>query len=342
MGPTVLDQLLRSLPRAADPNLLVGFDHADDAGVYCLTPELALVQTVDFFSPIVDEPETFGAIAAANALSDVYAMGGTPLTALSIAGFPEGAPPELLSSILLGGLEKLREANCTLVGGHTVRDEDLKFGYSITGTVHPGKVWSNAGARTGDALFLTKALGTGVIATAARQQKADPAHLASATASMRTLNAKAAALAAAFPVHAATDVTGFGLLGHLREMALGSGRHIRLEAERVPLLPGARSYALAFQSKGLDNNRSFLAKHVDWGNTAGGDQALQALLLDPQTSGGLVLSVAPEAAADLRQALSAEGVLAARIGEVLEPLDANPVGAPADGPCARRPLISVV
>jgi len=292
LSPQILDAVLPRLPRSSDPNLLVGFEGSEDAAIYRLSPEQALVQTVDFFTPIVDEPADFGAIAAANALSDVYAMGGRPLIALSIVGFPSTEPPDLLAAIMAGGLDMLASAGCVLGGGHSLRDPELKFGYSITGVVHPARVLRNAGARPGDRLYLTKPIGTGVITTAHKLGQAAPQHLAEAVRSMRSLNRAAAEAALACGAHAATDVTGFGLIGHAREMARASGVHLALQASAVPLLGGARAYALAPPSQGLRNNRAFAEPDVVW--QASIPEDLRALLFDPQTSGGLLLSVPPE------------------------------------------------
>ncbi|HJT90184.1 MAG TPA: selenide, water dikinase SelD, partial [Bryobacteraceae bacterium] len=223
MSPKVLDKVLASVPRWADENVLVGFDTADDAGVYKLTPELALVQTVDFFTPIVDDPYTFGAIAAANSLSDVYAMGGRPLTALSIVAYPAKGDILDLEQILRGGAEKMHEAACSVVGGHSIADEEMKFGYAVTGTVHPARFKANASARPGDVLVFTKRIGTGVIATALKKGMAAQADVDEAVRSMLTLNREACERMLRFEVHGCTDVTGFGLLGHAREMAVASG-----------------------------------------------------------------------------------------------------------------------
>src|SRR5215475_8780048 len=225
-----LDSVLRQLPRQTDANVLVGFETSDDAGVYLLDEKTALVQTVDFFTPIVDDPRTFGEIAAANSVSDIYAMGGRPISALSVVGFPEKGDPEVLAEILQGGLAKMMEAKCTVIGGHSVRNEDVLFGYSVTGMIDPKRVWKNVGARVGDALLFTKPLGTGVISTALKKEKASSESVKTAIESMRTVNHAAAEaleevqLQEKWPdaVHAVTDVTGFGLLGHAREMALGN------------------------------------------------------------------------------------------------------------------------
>ncbi|MGH9481262.1 MAG: selenide, water dikinase SelD [Terriglobales bacterium] len=295
LSPQLLDAVLPHLRRSADPNLLVGYEGAEDAAVYRLGPETALVQTLDFFTPIVDDPEDFGAIAAANALSDVYAMGGRPLVALSVLGFPPAESPELLQRILQGGLEKLEEAGCALGGGHSVRDPELKFGYSVTGMVHPNRVLRNAGARPGDRLYLTKPLGTGLITTAIKRGQAAPEHAAAAIAAMRQLNRAAAEAALAAGAHAATDVTGFGLLGHARELALASGVHLRLRAAAWPLLPGALDYAAGGRSQGWENNRAFVSPSVAFAPEVPED--LIVVGFDPQTSGGLLISLPPHAAA---------------------------------------------
>src|ERR1700722_6726724 len=245
LSPKLLDKVLGAMPRIANPNVLVGFDTADDAGVYRLSADLALVQTVDFFTPIVDDPFTFGAIAAVNSLSDVYAMGGTPISSLSIVAFPADGDTEVLEAILLGGFEKMREANCAILGGHSVADSEIKFGYAVTGTVHPDRVKPNGGARPGDVLVFTKAIGTGVIGTALKRGIAPEASVDAAIASMLTLNRAACEAMLAFDVHGCTDVTGFGFLGHAREMALASDVTLEIESARIRLLPGALDAARA-------------------------------------------------------------------------------------------------
>lgn len=305
----MLDHVLSRIPRLTNANVLVGFDTSDDAGVYLITPSLALVQTVDFFTPIVDDPYTFGAIAAANALSDVYAMGGTPLTALSILAYPAGGDLDDLEAILRGGGDKLKEAGCVLLGGHSVRDEEIKFGYAVTGTVHPDRVKANAGARVGDALILTKALGTGVIATALKRGWATPEHVEAATASMLTLNRAAAEALAAVDAHGVTDITGFGLMGHGREMAKGSGVTLEIDWRLLDFLPGALDYAKAGALPGgLQNNRDFAAASVAMAEDV--PPEIAHLLFDPQTSGGLLISM-PEADA-------ARFPIGRRIGRILE------------------------
>jgi selenide,water dikinase len=314
----VLDSVLGKLARQHDANVLVGFDKADDAGVYQLTPELAMVQTVDFFTPIVDDPYTFGQIAATNALSDVYAMGGKPVSALALVCFPDKGDPAVLERILAGGLSKMIEAGCTVIGGHSIRDEELKFGYSVTGTIHPKKIYKNSGAVARDALLFTKAIGTGVISTAIKKDKAEPEWIDAAVQSMTTLNKAAAEVLGEgdYAVHAMTDITGFGLVGHAREMALGSGVALRIFAERVPLLPGAlECVEQGFIPGGLKNNRDFAECLVSYGD--GVPEELRTLLYDPQTAGGLLISVAATDADRLTKALATNNVVAARIGEAL-------------------------
>ena len=315
----MLDTVLGKLARQHDPNVLVGFETADDAGVYKLSDDLALVQTVDFFTPVVDDPYTFGQIAATNSLSDVYAMGGRPLSALAIVCFPDKGDISILERILAGGLSKMMEARCTVVGGHSVRDPEIKFGYAVTGTINPGRIWANAGARAGDKLILTKPIGTGVISTAIKKAEAKPAWIEAATRAMSTLNATASEIAATgnFQIHAATDITGFGLIGHLREVASGSGVSIRLNASRVPLLEGAIECVKAgFIPGGLKANREFAECAAGYAPDVSEEQ--KAVLYDPQTAGGLLFSVAGEDAAGLLAALRETGVPAVTIGEVLE------------------------
>jgi len=310
--------VLAKLPKQTDPNVLIGFDTADDAGVYRLTDDLALVQTVDFFTPIVDDPYTFGQIAAANALSDVYAMGARPISALSIVGFPNtGRDPAILESILQGGLAKMQEAGCAVIGGHSIGDEEIKFGYAVTGLVNPARMLANAGAQPGDRLVLTKRIGTGIIATALKANRASEASVAAAIESMSTLNRAASEVALEFPVHAATDITGFGLLGHAREMAVASKVSLVLRAAQVEFLPEALSYSRqGFIPGGLKRNAEFLAGCVEFAD--GIPEEVQNLFFDPQTSGGLFLSVEPQAASRLVAALRERGVPAQEVGEVIE------------------------
>jgi selenide,water dikinase len=293
-----LDKVLATVPRWADANVLVGFDTADDAGVYKLTAELALVQTVDFFTPIVDDPYTFGAIAAANSLSDVYAMGGRPISALSILAYPAKGDMDDLAAILKGGAEKMHEASCSILGGHSVNDEEVKFGYSVTGTVHPARVKANAGARAGDALVFTKRLGTGVIGTALKRGIARDQDVAEATASMLTLNRAACEEMLRFDVGGCTDVTGFGLIGHAREMAIASGVTLEVESDALRFLPGAAEYARAGAvPAGLKNNREFAECAVEMAREL--PREIEDLLYDPQTSGGLLYTLPEGEAAKL-------------------------------------------
>jgi selenide, water dikinase len=294
----------------------VDFRTADDAGVYRWDEQSALVQTVDFFTPVVDDPATFGAIAAANSLSDVYAMGGRPLTALAIAGFPKSDIDQAtIREIFLGGLHKLREAGVALLGGHTVQDKEIKFGYAVTGTVHPDRIWTNAGARPGDVLFLTKPIGTGVIATAIKFNRATQESMDAAIEVMVQLNRAAAEALMALPagsVHACTDITGFGLLGHASEMAQASRVTLSIDAGAVPLIAGAFDLA-SNRSGGLKTNEGHFAAGVSGADRL--DPALVSLLFDPQTSGGLLVSVDRSASAQAASALEAAGIAVAVIGE---------------------------
>ena len=330
LNPATLDAVLRKLPRQSDPNVLVGFDTNDDAGIYRISEELALVQTVDFFTPIVDDPYLFGQIAAANALSDVYAMGGQPISSLSIVGFPEKGDTAILEQIIRGGLAKMDEAKCSVVGGHSIRTDDMIFGYAVTGMIHPQRVWRNVGARAGDALLFTKPLGTGVITTALKKDRAGSASLAAAVAAMTTLNSAAAAAlqeidaqsGAERAIHAVTDVTGFSLLGHAREMALGDPVHgvepvsFEIDHSAFDYFPGAVEAAReGHLSGGLRNNRAFVGECAEFAANVAPEY--QDLLFDPQTSGGLLVAIVPEAADAALAALSQHGVKAHRIGRVV-------------------------
>ncbi len=336
--------MLGKLARQHDPNVLVGFDHADDAGVYQLGPGSALVQTVDFFTPVVDDPYTFGQIAATNSLSDVYAMGGKPRTALALVCFPERGDLEILERILAGGLSKMTEAGCTIIGGHSIRDDETKFGYAVTGLIDPSKVLRNGGAKPGDRLLLTKSLGTGVISTAIKKGVANQSWIDAAVASMTTLNKTAAEVIttghvgtggslvqverssattdqrpttnAAFPIHAMTDITGFGLIGHAREMALASDNvSMQLYSRRIPLLPGALECIRAGQIPGgLTANREFAECAVQYED--GIAEELKTVLFDPQTAGGLLVAVPEKYSAPLTGALASAGVPAVEIGEI--------------------------
>ena len=320
MGPAALAQVLRPLILASHPDLVVGLQTSDDAAVYRLAPDLAIVQTVDFFTPIVDDPWTYGAIAAANSMSDVYAMGGTVLLALNVAGFPEDLPPEMITAVFQGAAEKVAEAGAIIAGGHTVTDAEPKFGLVVTGTIHPDRVWTKAGAQAGDVLFLTKAIGTGIVATALKREQADPEHVTAAAESMLTLNRAAAETARALGgVHAATDITGFGLLGHASEMADKSGVGLRIAAGSVPLLPGTREYAAAGHlAGGLGRNRQHFTGSGGIRFAPGVDADLQTILFDPQTSGGLLFAVDPEIADDFAEGFTGAGIPLWRIGEVVE------------------------
>ena len=310
-----MKDLFADVPR--DPNVLVGFGTLDDAGVYRLDALTALVQTVDFITPVVDAPFAYGEIAVANALSDVYAMGGLPLTALNVVCYPSGLDPEILNAILRGGLSKLGEAGVALMGGHTVDDPEIKFGLSVTGTVHPDRLWTNAGARVGDVLVLTKPLGIGVITTGIKQGVAGDEAVAAALASMRTLNRAARDAVATIGPHACTDVTGYSLLGHLYQMLRASGVTARVHAGRVPLLPGALDLARkGVGPGGTERNRAYFGPHVTLAE--GIEPALVDLLFDPQTSGGLLVSVPGDKSEALMSALTASGVRAAVVGEVVE------------------------
>ena len=301
--------MLARVPRWANQNVLVGFDTADDAGVYRLSPECALVQTVDFFTPIVDDPYTFGAIAAANSLSDVYAMGGRPISSLSILAWPAKEEIEELAEILKGGAEKMHEAECVILGGHSIADNEIKFGYAVTGLIHPDRIKTNAAARAGDALLLTKRIGTGVISTALKRGIAKESDLEAAIESMLALNRAASEAMLEFDVHGCTDVTGFGLIGHGREMALASKVTLEIDSHAIRFLPGAVEYArLGAIPGGLKNNREFAAPCVE------GQSEFDDLLYDPQTSGGLLISLPEADAAALERRFRA----AYRIGRVVE------------------------
>lgn len=312
-----LAHVLRALPHHDDPRLLVGDNPADDAAVYRLRDDLALVQTVDFFTPIVDDPHTFGQIAAANSFSDIYAVGGTPITALNIVAFPvKTLDIDILAAILRGGAEKAREAGVTIVGGHTVDDEEPKYGLSVTGTVDPEHMVTTRGARPGDLVVLTKPLGTGLIATALKAGAARPEHISQSVRWMTTLNRSAASAMVAARAHAATDITGFGLLGHLLDLCRASGVHARLSAGATPLLPGAMEYASrGYMSGGLLSNREHITRDIDIAPKL--DDALLDVLMDPQTSGGLLVCLAPEALHTFAGAVG-QDALAAVVGTIVE------------------------
>jgi selenide,water dikinase len=303
------------LPVHTHDRVLIDYRTSDDAGVYKLDDERALVQTVDFFTPIVDDPFVFGRIAAANALSDVYAMGGRPLTALAIAGFPKEADRSILKAIFAGGLATLQEAGVALLGGHTVQDSEIKFGYAVTGEVHPARVLSNAGAKPGDVLLLTKSIGTGIISTALKFGRAPQSAIDAAIASMTALNAAAARVVAAMPpdaVHACTDITGFGLIGHASEVAAASGCTIDMDAASVPLIPGAADLVRGNLPGGGRTNREHFSTTTDVAASVSPD--VVDLLYDPQTSGGLLVSIAEPVVKMALQAFAAAGVPVTVIG----------------------------
>jgi selenide, water dikinase len=308
--------VLSDLPPQVDPGVLIDFRTSDDAGVYKWPGGPALVQTVDFFTPIVDDPFTYGQIAAANSLSDVYAMGGDPVTALAIAGFPDkDLDTDTIRQIFLGGYDKLREAGVALLGGHTVRDPEVKFGYAVTGAVDPDRIWANAGARPGDRLILTKWLGTGIVGTAIKKGTAPDDIVAHAVRSMTMLNKAAARVLRRFPdaVHGATDITGFGLIGHAVEMARASGVAIHINTARLPLLSGVTSIAAQNRSGGLGTNREHFEALV---RADGVDASVLDLCYDPQTSGGLLAAVSADSADEILAALTQSDVPAAVVGDV--------------------------
>lgn len=313
MGPGDLSRALAALPVKSDPRLLVGRETFDDAGVFRLSDDLALVQTVDFFAPIVDDPFDFGQVAAANALSDVYAMGGQPLTALNIVAFPtKDLPLEVLGEILAGGQEKVHEAGAVIVGGHTVVDTELKYGLAVTGRAHPDFLLTNAGARPGDVLVLTKPIGNGILATAGKRNQLSPESRDAMLAAMKALNGAASRAALAVGARAATDITGFGLLGHMSHIARASAVGLRLDLDAVPVFPGVReAVGAGFVTDGAKRNAEYLRDLVRW--TRGGDEE-RAILHDPQTSGGLLACISPARVADYLSRVVGSAV----VGEVTE------------------------
>ena len=316
VGAGVLQKLLGDLPVLKDPNLIVGFDKSDDASVYRVTDDLAIVQTIDFFPPIADDPFLFGQIAAANALSDIYAMGGEPRLALNVMCVPEKMPPEAVHEILRGGYEKCAEAGVIVCGGHSIFDDEPKYGLSVTGFVHPDAVWKNCGAKPGDVLILTKPLGIGVLTTAHKGGLLEKETLDYAYCLMMTLNRGARDVLIRYPVHACTDVTGFSLLGHLTEMCEGSGVSAELDVRRIDFIPEALEFArIGILPEGMYRNRTFAEEHVDCGDI---DLAVCDLLFDPQTSGGLLCAVDPECADQLMSDLKGKVPSAQYIGTVTE------------------------
>ncbi|MBN1888981.1 MAG: selenide, water dikinase SelD [Thermoflexales bacterium] len=321
MGPETLAQVLRPLQGLFQaehyPRLLVGLEVSDDAAIYKINDEVAVIQTLDFFTPVVDEPYDYGAIAAANAMSDVYAMGGEVVLALNICGFPPKLPPEMIGEILRGGAEKVREAGGVLAGGHTIDDNEPKYGLAVMGLIHPGQVRTKAAARPGDVLVLTKPLGVGIITTAAKGDMAEPAHVAAAVESMKRLNRQAAQIIQQVGVNACTDITGFALLGHASEMAQKSGVQLRFYVDRLPFLNGARQYADQWLFPGgACRNQQCYQRHVNF--AAGIPEEMQQLLFTPETSGGLLVSVPPDKAATLLERCAAEGQPAWVVGEAAQ------------------------
>lgn len=314
-----MDRILKELPLPKDPRILVGLETSDDAGIYQLSDEIALVQTVDFFTPIVDDPFTFGQIAVANALSDVYAMGGTPLTAMNLVAFPiKTLSPSILKEILLGGLSKMEEAGVALVGGHTVEDPEVKYGLAVTGVVHPNKILTNAKAMAGDQLILTKPLGTGIISTALKGGMASEEAVREMVKSMLALNRKASEWMQAFGTHACTDITGFGFIGHALGMASASQIGIVVHSQNIPIFPEASKYVgLGLIPGGAYSNREFFSCRVEVHSNV--SDLLINLLYDPQTSGGLLISLPSANAERMVETLKKEGdIYSCIVGEVVE------------------------
>jgi selenide,water dikinase len=330
MGPEALAQVLRPLQQNLfrpdqHPELIVGLAVSDDAAIYKINNDVAVIQTLDFFTPVVDDPYDYGAIAAANAMSDVYAMGGQVVLALNICGFPPKLPLEIVGEILRGGAEKVAEAGAVLAGGHTIDDEEPKYGLSVMGLVHPERVLTKACARPGDVLVLTKPLGVGIITTAAKGDVADPAHVAAAVESMKQLNHTAARLIQQVGVHACTDVTGFALLGHACEMAEKSGVQLRFYADKLPFLEGALAYAEEFLfPAGTCRNEACYEQWVDFAPSI--SEEMQMLLFTPETSGGLLVAVSPEKVESLTTHFADEGQAAWVVGEVGEGAGVEVVG----------------
>lgn len=316
LGAGILERVLERLPEGnKDERLLAGFQGKEDAAIYRISDEEALVQTLDFFPPMVDDPYIFGQIAAANAVSDIYAMGGEVKLALNIVCFPEKMDLNVLGAIMQGGAEKVKEAGGVLAGGHSIADSDVKYGLSVTGIVHPDRFYRNDSGRPGDRLILTKKLGVGIVCTAARVGEASEEALAQAMASMTTLNKKASEICKEFPVHACTDVTGFSFLGHLHEM-MGGRLSCVINVENVPVIQEAKAYADEFLLTAAgQRNRNHVGEHVSFENVP---FAMEEVLFDPQTSGGLLIAVAPEQAAAMEEKLRAAGLPAAVVGEITE------------------------
>jgi selenide,water dikinase len=321
LGPGALDLALKMIPRQNLPGVLVGYENSDDAGVFQLTPETALVQTVDYFPPIVDDPYIYGQIAAVNALSDVYSMGGQPKTALSVVCFPStGTDFKILGQIMSGGLDKLTEAGVALLGGHSVRDDEIKFGYAITGVVETKDIKQNIGAKAGSRVLLTKPLGTGLITTAIKRGRASSADVQSAVSSMLQLNRRASEICREFHVDAMTDVTGFGLAGHASEVAKASHISIHIDQQKVPLLPGVLEYSRqGFCAGGLTSNEEFFGPKVSIAESI--PREMRNVLFDPQTSGGLLIFCQAQDAKSLLNKLRAESIDAFDIGFTAPEMD---------------------
>ena len=312
----MLGEILKKFKPPVSDKLLVGIDGVDDAGVYQLTDDLALVQTVDFFPPIVDDPYAFGQVAAANALSDIYAMGGTPITALNIIGFPAKMDPDIVGNILRGGADKVAEAGAVIAGGHSVKDNELKYGLAVTGVIHPKKIMTNGGARVGDRLILTKPIGTGIVSTAVKQNKAGAAEEAKMVEVMTALNKVAAEEMIRHGAHAATDITGFGLVGHSYEMASAAGVSFEIYFQRLILLPGVVEYARAGALTGGANaNRQYLENKISI--ASGFEKHVQDIIYDAQTSGGLLIAISENKAGSLLKSLLDRGLEASEIGMVI-------------------------
>lgn len=319
IGPGTLAGILESLPKFEDPNLMVGIETSDDGAIYRVNDEVALIKTLDFFTPVVDDPYTFGQVAAANALSDIYAMGGEPKVALNIVAWPNCVNPRFLGEILRGGADKVKEAGAVLAGGHSIQDQEPKYGLSVTGFVHPDKIFKNSGAKPGDVLILTKPLGTGIVNTAVKADMASERAKEEVIRVMTTLNQKAKRVIEHYPVHACTDVTGFGLAGHSVEMAEGSHVTLEIFMGQVPVQEEALEYArMGLVPAGMYRNRSFTEERIELGEV---EEARMDLFFDPQTSGGLLISVSPDDGEDILRGLKEAGIGTsfAMIGRVTEP-----------------------
>lgn len=316
IGPEVLSEILHDLPSVEDKNLIVGFDKSDDAAVYKLTDDIAIIQTLDFFTPMTEDPYIFGQIAAANSLSDVYAMGGQPKTAMNIVCFPNKMDIKILGEILRGGAEKVMEAGAVLSGGHSVHDPEIKYGLSVTGIAHPDKILKNHGCQSGDILICTKKLGTGIVSTASKVNLASEKAIDESLKQMVTLNKYAAEVIVNYPITACTDITGFGFLGHAYEMAKGSEKTLVFEGDFIPYISEAKEYAKDFLiTTGGQQNRNFVGRDIDFNRTP---LWLQEIMFDPQTSGGLLFSVAKDRVSDLMKEFKEKNIEAFIIGSVEE------------------------